>query len=178
VAVSDTGTRAATTVAPETDADRLRRLLSVEMLVLFCYEQVLSSSPLTPRAHRLIGPARGQEEAHIHVLRGHLNAVGGVAPTPPGTIDEANRQLARLGVGGRLGQLQGARDALFLLLAVEQRVIGTYFDALAKFSDPRLVRLGDQIMANDAQHEALVGVALNPGNLQKAVPSGLVQGIQ
>jgi hypothetical protein len=172
------GAEAATTAAAETDPDRLHRLVSVEMLVLFCYDQVLSSAPLTPRAHRLISPARGQEEAHIRILRSHLNARGGVPPAPPETIQEANRQLARAGVGGRLGQLQGARDALFLLLAVEQRVIGTYFSALGKFSDPRLIRLSAQIMANDAQHQALVGVALNPGNTQKAVPSGLVQGIQ
>ena len=35
-----------------------------------------------------------------------------------------------------------------------------------------------QIMANDAQHEALIGELLYPGDTQKAVPYGLVQGVQ
>ena len=35
-----------------------------------------------------------------------------------------------------------------------------------------------QIMANDAQHEALLGELLYPGQTGNAVPYGLVQGVQ
>jgi hypothetical protein len=33
-------------------------------------------------------------------------------------------------------------------------------------------------MASDAQHEAIVGEHLNPGEIAAAVPFGLVQGVQ
>lgn len=160
------------------DADRLRRLISVELLMLYCYQHILGGSLLRPRAHRLLLPVRGHEEAHVQVLSARLAALGGTPPAPPASVRKADRDLARRGVGGRLGQLQGQRDALFLLLAVEQVVVGAYFVALTKLGDPRLVTLAAQIMASDAQHEALVGVALHPRDVQAAAPYGLVQGIQ
>jgi Ferritin-like domain len=174
----DTSPAAAASLPSPTDADRLRRLISVELLMLYCYEHVLAGPLLRPRAHRLMLPLRGQEEAHVRVLSSRLAALGGTPPAGPASVKEADRDLARRGVGGRLNQLQGGRDALFLLLAVEQVVVGAYFVALTKLSDPRLVVLAAQIMANDAQHEALVGEALHPGHAEQAVPYGLVQGIQ
>jgi hypothetical protein len=160
------------------DADRLRRLVSVELLMLYCYEHVLAGSLLDARSRRLITPLRAHEQAHVRVLSAHLTALGGTPPAPPASVKEADRNLARRGVAGRLGQLTGGRDALFLLLAVEKVVVGAYFVALIKLNDLQLVTLAAQIMANDAQHEALVGEALYPGDAQKAVPSGLVQGTQ
>jgi len=160
------------------DADRLRRLVSVELLLLYCYEQILAGPLLRPRARRLLSPLVGHEEAHVRALSAHLAALGGRAPSPPRSVRVADHDLARRGVGGRLGQLRGGRDALFLLLAVEQVVVGAYFVALTKLGDPRLITLAAQIMASDAQHEALIGEAIHPGDAQKDVPSGLVQGIQ
>jgi hypothetical protein len=160
------------------DADRLRRLVSVELLLLYCYEQILAGPLLRPRARRLLSPLVGHEEAHVRALSAHLAALGGNAPSPPRSVRVADHDLARRGVGGRLGQLRGGRDALFLLLAVEQVVVGAYFVALTKLGDPRLITLAAQIMASDAQHEALIGEAIHPGDAQKDVPSGLVQGIQ
>jgi hypothetical protein len=164
--------------AARVDADRLRRLVSVERLMLYCYEQILSGPLLRPRARRLLTPLVGHEEAHVRALSAHLAALGGTAPSPPRSVRVADHDLARRGVTGRLGQLTGGRDALFLLLAVEQVVVGAYFVALTKLNDPKLITLAAQIMASDAQHESLVGEAIHPGDAQKAVPSGLVQGIQ
>ena len=81
-------------------------------------------------------------------------------------------------VKGRLGQLRGEQDALQLLLAIERVVVGAYFVALTKLEDRRLIVLVAQIMANDAQHEALLGELLYPGRPRNAVPYGLVQGVQ
>ena len=168
---ADAGSRAA-------DGDRLRRLISVELLMLYCYEHVLASPLLDARSRRLLAPLRVHEQAHVRALSAHLAALGGTPPPGPVSVKEADRDLARRGVVGRLGQLKGGRDALFLLLAVEKVVVGAYFVALIKLNDSKLVTLAAQIMASDAQHEALVGEALYPGDAQKAVPSGLVQGIQ
>jgi hypothetical protein len=158
------------------DADRLHRLLSVELLMLYCYEHVIGGPLLKPHARRLLDPLRAHEEAHIKVLRSHLVALGGVPPGPPVTVEEANRDLARRSVGGRLGQLKGARDALYLLLAMEQVVLGAYFVAVGKLEDRRLLRLAASIMGSEAQHEALVGAALYPGRADAAVPYALIQG--
>jgi hypothetical protein len=163
---------------PLSEADRIARLISVEMLMLYVYDDVLAGPLLKPRARRLLDPLRGHEAAHIRTLSARLTALGGVPPLPPTSVVEANRDLARRKVGGRLGQLQGGRDALRLLLALEQVVVGAYFVALTALSDPKLITLAAQIMASEAQHEALVGEALYPGNAQNAVPYGLVQGIQ
>lgn len=178
------GTAATVSVAPAlaavplSDADRLRRLISVELLMLYCYERVLQGPLLDPRARRLIEPLPAHENAHIRALTVRLAALGGTPPPPPESDKQADRNLARRGVVGRLGQLNGEHDALHLLLAVEEVVVGAYFVALTKLDDLRLVSLATQIMASDAQHEALVGEALYPGDAQKAVPSGLVQGRQ
>jgi hypothetical protein len=168
---ADAATRAA-------DADRLERLISVELLMLYCYDHVLAGPLLDARSRRLLSPLRSHEQAHVRALSARLASLGGTVPAAPASVKEADRDLARRGVVGRLGQLKGGRDALFLLLAVEKVVVGAYFVALIKLNDPKLITLAAQIMAADAQHEALVGEALYPGDAQKAVPSGLVQGIQ
>jgi hypothetical protein len=174
------GAGAAHAAAPasEVEATRLERLLSVELLMQFCYTNVLDSSVLTPHAKAVLTPLRAQEEAHIRALRARLAGFGERGPQAPDSVAAANRDLARRSVKGRLGQLQGSHDALHLLLALERVVVGAYFVALTKLPDPKLITLSAQIMAADAQHGAIIGELLYPGNAQNAVPSGLVQGVQ
>ena len=157
---------------------RVERLLSVELLMLFTYEHVLSSSILPAGAVRALLPLRGHEQTHVRLLSARLTALGGTAPKPPMTVAAADKDLAKRSVKGRLGQLKGERDALHLLLAVERVVVGAYFVSLIKLDDPSLITLVAQIMSADAQHEAVIGELLYPGDAQKAVPYGLVQGVQ
>jgi hypothetical protein len=156
----------------------LQRLISVEQLMLYCYEHVLGSSILGPRERRAIAPLPSQEEAHIRALEAQSAARGGVAPPPPGRVSEANRRLAHRKVGGRLGQLRGAHDAIRLLLSVERVVVGAYFVALTKLEDRQLIVLIAQMMAADSQHEAILGLQLPPYKPEVAVSYGLVQGVQ
>jgi len=123
-------------------------------------------------------PLRDHEQAHVRALRRQLLARGGTAPAPPASNAEANQDLARRAVAGRVGQLRGARDALQLLLALERVTVGAYFVALTKLQDRQLIVLACQIMANDAQHEAILGEQMNPGDAANAVPYALVQGVQ
>jgi hypothetical protein len=177
---ASTSSTATTTTAqpPENESDRVYRLLSVELLLLFAYQQVLSSTLIDARTARGLAPLRAQEEAHVRALRTHLEALGGVAPRPPASTAEADRDLAHRQVTERLGQLRGGEDAVRLLLSVERVTIGAYFVALIKLDDPVLIRLAAEIMANDAQHEAMLGEILSPGDTGAAVPYGLVQGLQ
>jgi ferritin-like protein len=164
--------------AAESQAVRVQRLMSVELLMLYTYRQVIASSLLSPSARRALAPLRANEEAHVRALGMRLSALGGSAPAPPDSVAEANQDLAHREVSGRLGQLKGAKDALRLLLAVERVTVGAYFVALTKLEDPGLITLAAEIMANDAQHEAIIGELLYPGKAGQAVPYGLVQGVQ
>jgi hypothetical protein len=163
---------------PFSETDRLQRLIRLELLLVYCYRQVLGSSILGPRAHRALAPFVGHEEAHVNALETQLKARGGAVPPGPDSVKTANRDLAHRGVGGRLGQLKGSRDALYLLLTLEQVTIGAYFVALTKLNDSELITLACQIMANEAQHDAIIGLSLPKATLGSAVPYGLVQGIQ
>lgn len=173
-------TAAGSTVAAATasEADRLERLIRVELLVLFCYQHVLDTSILGTGARRALAVVPGHEQSHIQALERQLADRGGVAPPPPSGVAEADRYLAKRKVGGRLGQLQSPADALELLLAVERVAVGAYFVALLWLEEPALIVLAGQIMANDAQHEALVGLQLPKSSPQAAVPYALVQGVQ
>jgi hypothetical protein len=163
---------------PASEVDRLVRLLSVEQLMLFCYDSVLASRVSGPRMQRALRPLRAQEEAHVQALRHQLSLHGAAAPGPPSSPAVANRRLAHRKVGGRLGQLKGAKDALRLLLNLEQVVVGAYFVALTELEDPQLILLVTQMMANDAQHESMINLQLNPHDDAAGAPYGLVQGLQ
>jgi Ferritin-like domain len=165
-------------MAPIPVPERLQRLIRLELLLLFCYQHVLSSGILSPRARRTLTPFVGQEQAHIRALEAQLRARGGTIPPGPASVRAANRDLAHRQVGGRLGQLRGDLDAVRLLLTTEQVTIGAYFVALNTLDEPHLIELACQIMANEAQHDAMLALLLPPGKLGSAVPYGLVQGLQ
>jgi hypothetical protein len=160
------------------ETDRLQRLIRLELLLVYCYRYVLGSSILRARAHERLAPFVGHEEAHITALAAHLKARGGAVPAGPDSVKTANRHLAKRGVGGRLGQLRGERDALYLLLTLEQVTIGAYFVALTKLDDSALITLVCQIMGNEAQHDAMIGLSLPKASPGSAVPYSLVQGLQ
>jgi len=163
---------------PISETDRLQRLIRLEGLLLYCYRHVLASGILGLRARRTLAPFPGHEEAHIAALERVLRARGGTVPPGPDSVATANRYLANRGVGGRLGQLKGHSDALYLLLTLEQVTIGAYFVALTKLRDSELIQLACQIMANEAQHDAMIGLTLPKATPGSAVPYGLVQGLQ
>jgi hypothetical protein len=174
-ASADTST---TSEPPFSETDRLQRLIRLELLLLYCYRYVLGSSILGPRVHRTLAPFVGHEQAHIDALQTRLKARGGTIPAGPDSIKTANRDLAHRTIGGRLGQLKGPTDALRLLLTLEQVTIGAYFVALTKIKDPELITLACQIMANEAQHDAMIGLSLPKATPGSAVPYGQVQGLQ
>lgn len=169
---------AGATTVPETPEQRLSRLLNVELLLLFSYEHILGSSLLRPQAQRVLTGFRDHEQAHVHALEQLLPRQGGSLPSAPTDVAGADRRLAHRGVAGRLGQLRGPRDAVNLLLDLERVVTGAYFVALTKLEDTTLIRLATEIMASEAQHEALIGELLYHGDAQRAVPYGLIQGQQ
>jgi hypothetical protein len=160
------------------DTVRLQRLMSVEQLMLYVYDHVVATSILPPGPRRTMAQLQAHEQAHVGALGDRLRARGARRPPSPPGLAVANHYLARRDVRGRLGQLQGPQDALRLLLALERVVVGAYFVALREMRDPDLIVLAAQIMASDAQHEAVDSEQLNFGDIPSAVPYGLVQGVQ
>ncbi len=141
---------------------------------------MLGTSLITPPARSVLELQARHEQTHIGALRVELTRLSPTGPIPvaPSGVGAADRDLARRNVTGRLGQLLGEKDALRLLLGVERVVVGAYFVALTKLEDRRLIELAISIMGAEAQHEALIGELLYPGDAQRSVPYGLIQGMQ
>jgi hypothetical protein len=171
-----TAPAAAVAPGPTTDAALLVRLLRFQRLVVFVYEHVLASAPLSPQERQVVQGLQGQEEAHALALTVALHRLSGALPGGPANVDAANRDLARRQAPERLGQLRGARDALQLLLAVERMAEGVYYVAITQLDDAGLLRLSAEIMASAAQHATVLHLLLHPGDPASAVPYALVRG--
>jgi Ferritin-like domain len=162
---------------PPDDAARLERVLSVAVLAAYVYEQVFGEGVLTQSQRRALDGFDEQERAHVVALRRATAAAGGSGVGPPSSLDVANRYLARRGIGGRLGQLQGPDDALDLLVSVERSSIGSCYVALLGLTGSAAIVLVARIMANDAQHEAVVTLQRPTLTLADAAPFPLVSGV-
>ena len=161
---------------PPDDAARLTRVLSMAVLAAYVYQHVFAEGVLTGSERRALDGFVDQERAHVVALRTAVTAAGGTLIGPPSSLDAANRDLAHRGIGGRLGQLQGADDALDLLVSVERSSIGSCYVALRGLTGSAAIVLVAQIMANAAQHEAVVTLVRPTLTLAEAAPFPLVSG--
>jgi hypothetical protein len=158
------------------NAARLTRVLSMAVLAAYVYEQVFAEGVLTGSQRRALHGFEQQERAHVAALRTAVISAGGTVIGPPSSLVAANKDLAHRGIGGRLGQLQGAEDALDLLISVERSSIGSCFVALLGLTGSTAIDLVARIMGNDAQHEALVTLQRHELKLSVAAPFPLVSG--
>ncbi len=163
--------------APLDDTAHLERVLSVAVLAAYVYEQVFAERVLTHSQRRALDGFAEQERAHVVALRRAVVAAGGSVVRPPTSLDVANQYLAHRGIGGRLGQLQGADDALDLLVSVERSSIGSCYVALRGLTGSAAIVLVASVMANDAQHEAVVTLQRPTLTLTDAAPFPLVSGV-
>jgi hypothetical protein len=163
--------------APLDDGAHLERVLSMAVLAAYVYEQVFAEGVLTQGQRRALAGFAEQEQAHVVALRRAAVAAGGTAIAPPTSLDAANKDLAHRGIGGRLGQLQGSDDALDLLVSVERSSIGSCYVALRGLTGSAAIVLVASIMANDAQHEAVVTLQRPTLTLALAAPFPLVSGV-
>jgi hypothetical protein len=160
------------------DGDALAPLLAAQQLSTACDSRVtrmLAGQPASTR--RLVGRVHVQEQAHVTATRAALRHLGARPSPAPGTDAEIDAELARHRIPGRPGHLRGPGDALALLVDVERAAIGAAYVALSQIHDGRLAVLVAQMMASDAQHEALLDEARHPGAVAAAIPYGVVEGI-
>jgi hypothetical protein len=161
---------------PTDDAAHLERVLSMAVLAAYVYRQVFAEGVLTQSQRRALAGFAEQEQAHVVALRRAAGA-SGASVRPPSSLDVANQYLAHRGIGGRLGQLQGSDDALDLLVSVERSSIGSCYVSLLGLTGSVAIVLVASIMANDAQHEAVVTLQRPTLTLALAAPFPLVSGV-
>jgi hypothetical protein len=160
------------------DRNALAPLLAAQQLSVACESRVtavLAGQPASTRT--LVGRVHEQEQVHVAATRRGLRRLGARPSPPPGTDAAIDAELARHRIPGRCGHLRGPGDALALLVDAERAAIGAAYVALSEIHDGRLAVLVAQMMASDAQHEALLDEARHPGAIAAAIPYGVVEGI-
>jgi hypothetical protein len=183
IAASAAGSIAAATLdaskavaAAETDPDLIHAILSVELLLVFCYQQVLQSETLAPEAEPAVRHLLGQEQTHIDVMADELAKFGQVPPPPPSGVAAADGELDALHASGSLTALHSEQDSLKLLEACEELAQGAYYHSITKLTDGRLARVCASILAAEGQHYTVLGDLLHPGEIDKVVPNAFVEG--
>lgn len=162
--------------APQTDAELVRAILSVELLAVFSYEQVLNSGKLSPLAERVVHQLLEHEQTHVAILTAELEKLGQDAPSPPANVAAADAELSVLHGSGSLTSLGSEPDCLRLLEQVEQLAQGAYYVSMSKLADLRLARTCASILGAEAQHYTALAGLLHPGDINKAVPGPFVEG--
>jgi hypothetical protein len=146
--------------AGDGDRDALVPVLAAQQLSLACESRVTAMLAAQPPSTRtLLGRVRDQEQAHVTATRAALRQLGARPSPPPGSDAAIDAELARHRIPGRPGRLRAA------------------YVALSQLHDGSLAVLVAQMMASDAQHEALLDEARHPGAVAAAIPYGVVEGI-
>jgi Ferritin-like domain len=170
------GVESAEAAAPQTDAELIRAIVSVEVLVVFCYQQVLSSGKLSPAAEHVIRQLLDHEHTHVDVLSAVLEELGQEPPDPPASVEDADAELSVLHGSATLASLSSEQDCLRLLEQVEQLVQGAYYVSMSKLADVKLAHTCASILGTEAQHYTALAGLLHPGDINKAVPGAFVEG--
>jgi hypothetical protein len=170
------GAGPAAAAAPQTDADLLRTILSVELLAVFSYGQVLSSGKLSDDSDQVVRQLLGHEQTHVDILTAAIEKLGQQPPAAPATVAAADAELGVLHSPSSLASLSSEQDCLRLLIGVEGLTEGAYYVSMSKFGDPQLARTCASILAAEAQHWTALSGLLHPGDINKAVPGSFVEG--
>jgi bacterioferritin (cytochrome b1) len=139
-----------------TDVDLLNHLLHLEHVAIAAYT---AGTPLLAPAVTKAGELFLNDElAHAGALAGLVRAAGGKPIKPAPSYD--------------LGHPRTSQEVLSLLHEVENMQLTAYLNSITRL-EPGFVRSSiASILANDAQHVAVVRAALH----QPAVPSAFVTG--
>jgi len=143
---------------PMGDREVLLGLLALEQRSVVVYEQLLRSGKLSgsaAAAARLFG---GQERRHVDALTQALLNMGATSvPKPPGRQDPRG----------------GASELIRLAAEHEMECIHAYYEAHAKLRSPALLATAAGVMANEAQHLAVLRQLLGRDPTPVAFVTGL-----
>jgi hypothetical protein len=140
----------------DTDVDLLQQLLHLEHVGIWAYT---AGTPLLAPAVTKAGALFLNDELeHAGALAGLIHAAGGKPIKPAPSYP--------------LGHPRTSQEMLQLLHGIENMQISAYLDAIGRLSPGSVKQSIASIMANDAQHVAVVRAALG----EPAVPSAFVTG--
>jgi hypothetical protein len=161
---------------PVSDPKLVQLLLGAELLAAAVYERVLATGLLSPRSQRAARGLLAHEHAHAAALQAQLGRLAAAAPAPPADTKAVESALSDHHVTRSFTDLHHERDCLDLLLDLENLMEGAYFQAMSKLAQPRLLQLGAEILASEAQHYALLGELRRRKDFSRAVPYAFVEG--
>jgi bacterioferritin (cytochrome b1) len=140
----------------DTDIDLLNQLLHLEHVGIWAY--TAGTPLLAPAMYKAGQLFLNDELAHAGALAGLVRAAGGKPIKPQPSYP--------------LGQPHTSDEVLEILHRVENAQIAAYLDAITKLAPGSVKQSVASILANDAQHVAVVRAGLG----QPAVPSPFVTG--
>jgi hypothetical protein len=165
---------AAAAVPAHSDATVLAHTLRVEQVLVIAYRSALTSGVVTAAVARRLQVMLAQERQHVAALERSVRALG--APVPRTSTRAAQKMLAAHHVHVGLARLRDQHECLKLLIDVESLAEGAYFSAIAKLSDPVLIRESTEAMGCEAQHWTVLSALRHHGDVTRSVPYPFVQG--
>ncbi|HWC86882.1 MAG TPA: ferritin-like domain-containing protein [Solirubrobacteraceae bacterium] len=159
------------------DAALLVSLLHVEQVIVIAYERALATGLLAPPAQTVVSSFLEHERTHVRALSARVVSLGGAVPPAPAMPSAFESELRRLRVKRTLAELRTERQYVRFLIELETVIAHHYRYAIARLNAGRLLTAAAEIMANEAQHMAILREVLSPGNVKRAVPTGFVAGV-
>jgi rubrerythrin len=157
------------------DGQLLARLIAYEQVAEFAYSYLARSAPLSAQAKKLFARLLGQEREHARLLSAALREPGSSLFAPQrGIVAAADRELARLGVNGRLENAHQQDAAVHLLISIEGAGQNLYYGAIERLSSPALLALAAEILACEGQHWTGLSNILHPAQPGTTVPHAFV----
>jgi hypothetical protein len=138
--------------------------VEIEQLVVSGYLRVLDAGVLSPAGRIIASRFVEHERAHVRVLSAEL---GGPPRRAPRTT------LSELGVSG---SIDNSPAGVHYLIALESLTESAYYAAIARLTNPRLLRLAGELMACEAQHWTSLSGLLHSGDVYAGVPQPVVTG--
>ncbi len=152
--------------ATETDATLLSTAITIERVSVLAYDTILGGSLLSGRTEALVRLLRGHERRHADTLTTALTDLGGEPPPAPAGVKAVDAVVKGLGTLGTKA------DVLAFAIALETAAVAAYYDAQAKFIEPRLLQTAASIMASEGQHLVLLREAAGRLPVPNAVETG------
>jgi Ferritin-like domain len=178
LAAAAAGAGSATAAPPsgKSAPDLMRSIMSVELLAVFAYHQILGSNQLSDAAALVVNRFLAHEQRHVSLIGGQLDRLGILPPSPVSGVSAAEQVLSSHGSSAVLQNLHSEKDCLTVLQQVESVAEGAYYQALLAISDPGFIAAALQIMPAEAQHWTVLTELKFPGMIDFAVPYAYVEG--
>lgn len=150
---------------PDQDQELLRQALTDEQTVVLAYGAALGRRPAAPRVQPVLRHIREQKIEHAQALLTALRERGDRAPSlPPRTAPD--------GLVAGMSRARSSHSRLSYLLALETVVAHRHAARVPRLVDESLIRTSVSVMANEAQHVAMLRELLGVDPLGVALEVG------